>query len=1050
MAAVGNNDYGQCDVSGWTDIVAVDTGGLHTVGVRSDGSVAATGLNGDGQCDVSGWADIVAVAAGDYHTVGLKSDGSVVAVGATSGFNAQGQLNVPGWTDIVAISAGRLHSVGLKSDGTVVAVGNNDGGRCDVAEWTDIVAISAGEYGTVGLRDDGTVVAVGYNGSGQFDVSGWSEIVAISAGANHTLGLKADGTVISAGDNSHGQRNLSAWDRVTAVEAGGTNSIALRSDGEVVAQGNNDYGQLGISPGADFTGVAAGDGHSVGLRSDGTVVAIGASSYDKTDVAGWSDVVAIEAGLQATLGIKRDGAVVMVGDNNFGWADVTGWTDIVAVSANEFGAVVGVKRDGTAVCTALNTDEADEIATWDGLVDVARGYSHTVGLRADGTVVASGDNNYGQGDVGSWTGIIAVDAGESHTVGLKSDGTVVATGLNGHGECDVSGWTGIVSIAANKLHTVGLKANGTAVAVGCPYVGHLAVGGWSDLVAIAAGYRHTLGLKADGSVVAVGLGSSGELNTAGWTSAVNTLPRSGTLGGEDEVGLRAQAGSGFSRWIALSTDTRPLAPGESVKIAVRVSDDGITWSEPLGRTGLPIDWTDGTGTYLGSACGDFRWYTDLTRIPAKRFIDLEVRLESEGVSSPEVRAIEAIYDSNSAPVAVDDPFSTAEDVALTVPGPGVLENDTEPDDDTLSVVAFSTPTNGALSATSTAGAFTYTPPKDWSGTASFTYTVSDGILTDTGTVTIEVDPANDAPVATADSYSTPYGTVLAVAAPGVLKNDTDVENDALGAWKVTDPAHGTLSLSTDGSFTYTPSAGYSGPDSFTYRASDGKVDSAPVTVAITVGTAPNVAQVTTTLSLTSSSATPKYGTSVTLSATLLGDGAALDGRTVIFERLSGTSWVTVGSSSTAGGIARFSVTPYGGAKTTYRARFTATTTHAASTSVTAVVTPKVYLTKGNAPKVMYQGRARTVTGYLKPRHPKGSRKVQVRLYKRNSKGVYVYKSRVSATLANYGSYSKWTRSVSFPSKGKWAIQAYMPADSQHAATTSAFDYVTVVSEIFCK
>ena len=134
VVAVGNIYYGQCDVSGWTDIVAVSAGDDHTVGLRSDGTVVAVGYYGNGRCDVSGWTDIVAVSAGGSHTVGLRSDGTVVAVG----WNGNGQCDVSGWTDIVAVSAGAAHTVGLKSDGTVVAVGNIYYGRCDVSGWADI------------------------------------------------------------------------------------------------------------------------------------------------------------------------------------------------------------------------------------------------------------------------------------------------------------------------------------------------------------------------------------------------------------------------------------------------------------------------------------------------------------------------------------------------------------------------------------------------------------------------------------------------------------------------------------------------------------------------------------------------------------------------------------------------------------------------------------------------------------------------------------------------------------------------------------------------
>ena len=75
---------------------------------------------------------------------------------------------------------------------------------------------------------------------------------------------------------------------------------------------------------------------------------------------------------------------------------------------------------------------------------------------------------------------------------------------------------------------------------------------------------------------------------------------------------------------------------------------------------------------------------------------------------------------------------------------------------------------------------------------------------------------------------------LNIAAPGVLGNDTDADSDPLTAIKVTDPAHGTLTLNSNGSFSYTPTAGWSGADNFTYKANDGTADSNAVMVNITV------------------------------------------------------------------------------------------------------------------------------------------------------------------------------------------------------------------------
>ena len=96
----------------------------------------------------------------------------------------------------------------------------------------------------------------------------------------------------------------------------------------------------------------------------------------------------------------------------------------------------------------------------------------------------------------------------------------------------------------------------------------------------------------------------------------------------------------------------------------------------------------------------------------------------------------------------------------------------------------------------------------------------------------DISVLNVAPVAVADSYTTAEDTTLTVAAPGVLANDTDLE--PLTAALVTPPAHGTLELNADGSFSYIPGLNYNGLDTFTYKANDGELDSAEATVTITI------------------------------------------------------------------------------------------------------------------------------------------------------------------------------------------------------------------------
>src|SRR4029077_9655172 len=102
------------------------------------------------------------------------------------------------------------------------------------------------------------------------------------------------------------------------------------------------------------------------------------------------------------------------------------------------------------------------------------------------------------------------------------------------------------------------------------------------------------------------------------------------------------------------------------------------------------------------------------------------------------------------------------------------------------------------------------------------------------TVGYALVPPNHPPVAMADSYSGTQDTPLTIAAPGVLANDTDADGDALTAVLVAPTAHGAPALNANGGFGYTPAAGFSGVDGFTYKANDGKDDSSVATVTITI------------------------------------------------------------------------------------------------------------------------------------------------------------------------------------------------------------------------
>jgi len=192
--------------------------------------------------------------------------------------------------------------------------------------------------------------------------------------------------------------------------------------------------------------------------------------------------------------------------------------------------------------------------------------------------------------------------------------------------------------------------------------------------------------------------------------------------------------------------------------------------------------------------------------------------------------------ANHVPVANNDSATTSQDTAVTI---AVRANDTDADGDALTVTGVSQGANGSVVIDAITGNPIYTPNAGFSGNDSFTYTISDGhggTASASVNVTINaVVPGNNAPVSVADNYLVAEGGTLTVSAgTGLLANDSDADGDALTAVLVAGPAHGTLTLNTDGTFTYIHDGSETTTDSFTYRANDGTDNGNVVTVSITV------------------------------------------------------------------------------------------------------------------------------------------------------------------------------------------------------------------------
>lgn len=608
-------------------------------------------------------ADAQKIGAGHMHSVAVKSDGTVWAWGD----NTFGQLGL----GYVASSA----SVPLIPGGAAAT-------PTKVLNITGATKVVSNHHQTMALTSSGTVWAWGWNGGSNlgdgtsidrptpFQVPSLSGVTTIALGDYHSAAVTSSGALWIWGFNGYGQLGdgtntvrsspyqlLSSG--IASVAAGASHTLALKTDGTVVAWGYNYYGQLGdgtrtdrsspvtVSGLSGVTAVAAGNQFSLALKSDGTVwkwgTNIGDATYSEAltpvQVGSLSNITALAAGNEHAIVRKNDGTLWTWGTNYYGQLGNGTVTQSVPQQLS-----IAVPIDGIAAGQfhSLGLDSSGNIWSW-GLNDrnqlgdvsdrtrfvpeqisgealvksMASGWSHNLIVKQDGSIESTGINEIGQlglGDllvrdlftpISGTSGFVQASANNFTSLARKTDGTIWAWGNNYYGNLgdntttqrmtpvQSAGISGAISVSAGYHHSIALKSDGTVWTWGGNYAGQVGNGTLtqrlvpaalttlSGITAIAAGGEHSLALKSDGTVWAWGSNGDGSVGDGSFSNRLSPVQVSGltnvvavAAGSFYSVALKSDG----TAWAWGSGANGTLGTGSTVRqnVPVRVGGTGFS------------------------------------------------------------------------------------------------------------------------------------------------------------------------------------------------------------------------------------------------------------------------------------------------------------------------------------------------------------------------------------------------------------------------------------------------------------------------------------------
>ncbi len=287
-------------------------------------------------------------------------------------------------------------------------------------------------------------------------------------------------------------------------------------------------------------------------------------------------------------------------------------------------------------------------------------------------------------------------------------------------------------------------------------------------------------------------------------------------------------------------DTFSTQPGVVITSGDVSGND--TLGEPVNTFNLVTNVTLGTLTWYGDGTFDFDPGTMVDGDSTT--FDYSIT-DGKPSASPDTSLSVTVtinVSANSAPVATNDAFTFNHTVGLQNLAVVLADNgngiDSDADGDPMTINSVGTPSSGGTAVINADNVtIDYTPSGTFAGTETFTYTITDGAAT-SNTATVSVTLSNTAPAAVDDAFTVTQDTtdnVLAVMAANPTTADSDADGDTITLSTVVSPTTqgGTATIS-GADILYTPPAGFTGTDTFTYTINDGFVDSASATVTVTV------------------------------------------------------------------------------------------------------------------------------------------------------------------------------------------------------------------------